>query len=44
MIEKIKRATEIVKELLKMLTQIEKLVIKMVSILGWILILILLLK
>ena len=40
MIEKIKRAAEIVKELLKLLEQIEKLVIRLISIAGWIFILI----
>ncbi len=44
MIDKIRRATEIVKELLKLLEQIEKLTIRIISLVGWILILILLLK
>lgn len=44
MVNKIKRVTEIVKELLKLLEQIEKLTIRIISLLGWILIIILLLK
>ncbi len=44
MIDKIRKATETVKELLKLVEQIEKLVIRIISLLGWILIIILLLK
>lgn len=44
MVDKIKRLTEIVKELLKLLEQIEKLTIRIISLLGWILIIILLLE
>lgn len=44
MIAKIRRATEIVKELLKLLEQLEKLTIRIISLLGWILIIALLLK
>ena len=43
-IQKIRAATEIVKELLKLLEQIEKLVIRIISLVGWILIIILLLE
>lgn len=42
--DKIRKATETVKELLKLVEQIEKLVIRIISLLGWILIIILLLK
>ena len=42
--DKIRKATETVKELLKLLEQIEKLMIRTISLLGWILIIILLLK
>lgn len=42
--DKIRKATETVKELLKLLEQIEKLMIRIISLLGWILIIILLLK
>nr|DAG35753.1 MAG TPA: hypothetical protein [Caudoviricetes sp.] len=41
---KIRKATETVKELLKLVEQIEKLMIRIISLLGWILIIILLLK
>ena len=44
MVDKIKRLTEIVKELLKLLEQVEKLTIRIISLLGWILIIILLLE
>lgn len=44
MIEKIRSLTETVKELLKLLEQIEKLTIRIISLLGWILIIINLLK
>ena len=44
MIEKIRSLTEIVKELLKLLEQIEKLTIRIISLIGWILIIINLLK
>lgn len=40
MIEKIKKAVVIVKELQKLVTQLEKLTIQIVSIVGWLLILI----
>lgn len=40
MIEKIKKAVETVKELQKLVAQLEKLTIQIVSIVGWILILI----
>lgn len=42
--DKIRRATETVKELLKLVEQIEKLMIRIISLIGWILIIILLLK
>nr|DAH12470.1 MAG TPA: hypothetical protein [Caudoviricetes sp.] len=42
--DKIRKATETVKELLKLVEQIEKLMIRIISLLGWILIIILLLK
>ena len=42
--DKIRKATETVKEILKLLEQIEKLMIRIISLLGWILIIILLLK
>ena len=44
MIEKIREATEITKELLKLVAQLEKLVIRIISLIGWIAILLLLLK
>ena len=44
MIEKIRSLTETVKELLKLLEQIEKLTIRIISLIGWILIIINLLK
>ncbi|MGN0331495.1 MAG: hypothetical protein ACI4D9_00465 [Lachnospiraceae bacterium] len=40
MIEKIKKAVVIVKELQKLVAQLEKLTIQIVSIVGWLLILI----
>ena len=42
--DKIRKATETVKELLKLVEQIEKLMIRIISLLGWILIINLLLK
>lgn len=42
--DKIRKATETVKELLKLVEQIEKLMIRIISLIGWILIIILLLK
>lgn len=40
MLNKIKQASEIVKELLKLLEQVEKLVIRLISLIGWIIIMI----
>lgn len=40
MSNKIKKATEVARELLKLLTQVEKIVIQMISLVGWIAILI----
>ena len=41
---KIKKATEVAKEILKLLTQVEKIIIQIVSIAGWIVILISILR